>query len=230
MYAVAGTSDHKSGWKCRVHWDSAFGGGEITTLHVELNDSRSLPQDTKEGRARPDVEVRPSMPGKVLRKPERKVSIEPDKRKWHPSPIIGQLVLVTTTNKDGTSNVAPKNWISYMAFGPSLIALGCNRKHWTAKNILRSREFVINVPGVNLVDTIWEAGYLDHPRSVESTGLTPIPSLKVKPPRIEECRAHLECVLDKHFSYGDEVILLGRIVAASIDQEALEAKDPYEYL
>src|SRR5487761_531803 len=167
---------------------------------------------------------------RVVRESKHKVVIEPDERKWHPSPIISQLVLVTTTNEDGTSNVAPKNWISYMAFRPSLIALGCNSKHWTAKNILRSGEFVVNVPGANLVDTIWEAGYLDHPRPVESTGLTPIPSLKVKPPRIEECRAHLECVLDKHFAYGDEVIILGRIVAASIDQEALEARNPYEYL
>jgi len=176
------------------------------------------------------VEVLPSVAGRVLRGSKRKVVIEPDKRKWHPSPILGQLVLVTTTNEDGTSNVAPKNWISYMAFGPSLIALGCNRNHWTAKNILRSGEFVINVPGADLVDTIWEAGYLDHPRPVESTGLTPIPSLKVRPPRIEECRAHLECVLDKHFAYGNEVIVFGQIVATSIDREALEARDPYEYL
>ena len=140
------------------------------------------------------------------------------------------MVLVTTVNKDGSSNVAPKNWISYMAFGPSIIALGCSTKHWTAKNILRSKEFVVNIPGADLVDKIWEAGYLDHPRPVESLGLTPISSLKVRPPRIEECRAHLECVLDKHFSYADEIIILGRIVATSIDKSALEAKDPYEYL
>ncbi len=158
------------------------------------------------------------------------MDIEPDKRKWHPSPILGQLVLVTTMNKDGTSNIAPKNWISYMAFGPSLIALGCSTKHWTAKNILRSGEFVVNVPGTELVDKIWEAGYLDHPRPVESLGLTPIPSVSVKPPRVEECKAHLECVLDQHFAYGDEVIMLGRIVAASIDERALKSKDPYGYL
>ncbi|MHB2036236.1 MAG: flavin reductase family protein [Nitrososphaerales archaeon] len=140
------------------------------------------------------------------------------------------MVLVTTVNEDGVSNVAPKNWISYMAFSPSIIALGCSTKHWTAKNILRSGEFVINIPGADLVDKIWEAGYLGHPRPVESLGFTPIPSQKVKPPRIEECRAHLECVLDKHFAYTDEIIILGRIVAASIDKDALEAKDPYEYL
>ena len=159
-----------------------------------------------------------------------KVDFEPDKRKWHPSPVLGQLVLVTTTNRDGTSNVAPKNWISYMAFNPSLIALGCNSKHWTAKNIIRSGEFVINIPGAELVDKIWKAGYLDHPRPVESLGLTSVPSRKVKPPRVEECRAHLECVLDKHFSYGDEIIILGRIGAGSIAREAVNARDPYKYL
>lgn len=162
--------------------------------------------------------------------PKLKVDVEPDKRKWHPSPILGQLVLVTTVNKDGTSNVAPKNWISYMAFGPSIIALGCSSKHWTARNIIRSREFVINIPGADLVDKVWEAGYLDHPRPVQSLGLTPIPSVKVRPPRVEECRAHLECVLDRHFAYGSEIIILGRIVATSIDAAALKSKDPYEYL
>jgi flavin reductase (DIM6/NTAB) family NADH-FMN oxidoreductase RutF len=161
---------------------------------------------------------------------KRKVPVPVDKRKWHPSPILGQLVLVTTVNKDGTSNVAPKNWISYMAFGPSIIALGCNRKHWTVKNILRTEEYVINIPGSDIIDKIWEAGYLDHPRPVESLDLTAIPSLKVKPPRIEECGAHLECVLDRHFEYGDEVIILGKIVAASIDEAAMRAKDPYRYL
>jgi hypothetical protein len=47
-----------------------------------------------------------------------KVSLAPDKRGWHPSPIMGQIVLVTTLNADGVSNVAPKSWISMVAFEP----------------------------------------------------------------------------------------------------------------
>jgi flavin reductase (DIM6/NTAB) family NADH-FMN oxidoreductase RutF len=52
----------------------------------------------------------------------------------------------------------------------------------------------------------------------------------VKPPLIEECKAHLECNLVQHLTFGDEVILLGEIVAGSVDKEVLEAQDPYEHL
>lgn len=159
-----------------------------------------------------------------------KVSFSVDKSTWHPSPLVGQIVLVTTLNEDGTSNIAPKSWISMMAKEPPIVAVGCNLQHWTAQNILQRKEFVVNVPGAELAEIVWKSHELPHPRPVEAASLTPIPALKVKPPRIEECKAHLECVLDKHLTYGDEVILLGRIVTASLDKAALEANDPYEYL
>lgn len=41
-----------------------------------------------------------------------KLDLPLDKRVWSPSPLPGQIVLVTTLNGDGQSNVAPKNWLS----------------------------------------------------------------------------------------------------------------------
>ncbi len=160
----------------------------------------------------------------------KKVPFSPDKRAWHPSPLLGQIVLVTTLNEDSTSNVAPKSWITMVAMDPPILAVGCNLKHWTARNALARREFVVNVPGAELVQVIWDCSALPHPRPVEAIGLTPLPGLAVQPPRIQECKAHLECVLDQHIAYGDEVLLLGRIVAASIDEAATEAADAYKYL
>jgi flavin reductase (DIM6/NTAB) family NADH-FMN oxidoreductase RutF len=161
---------------------------------------------------------------------KQKVDLSADKRQWRPSPLVGQIVLVTTLNEDGTSNVAPKSWVSMMAFEPPLLALGCNLRHWTARNILDRREFVVNVPGAELAEIVWKSHTLPHPRPVECTGLTPIPARKVKPPRIEECKAHLECILVQHLIYSTEMILLGRIVAVSVDQNLLEVEDPYAYL
>lgn len=159
-----------------------------------------------------------------------KIDLDLDKRTWHPSPLLGQVVLVTTLNEDGTSNLAPKSWISMMAFEPPILALGCNLTHRTARNILTRKEFVVNVPGAELASVVWESGELPHPRPVEAAGLTPVPSTRVGPPRIRECKAHLECTLDQHLAYGDEVILLGRIVAVSVDRGAFEVEDPYEYM
>lgn len=161
---------------------------------------------------------------------KQKTALDPDKSTWHPSPLPGLVVLVTTLNEDGASNVAPKSWVSMMAFDPPIFALGCSVKHLTGRNILRSKEFVVNVPGAELAEIAWKTHELPHPRPVEAAGLTSIPSQKVKPPRVEECRAHVECVLDRKFAYGEELILLGRIVAVSVDDEALCVEDPYAYM
>lgn len=160
----------------------------------------------------------------------RKVSLPLSITEWRPAPIVGQVVLVTTCNRDGTTNIAPKCWAAMVASRPMHLAFNCNRKHWTAKNILRSREFIVNVPGAELAERVWATSRLPHPRSVESAGFTPIPAINVRPPRVAECRAHLECSLVRHIKFGEEVWLLGRVVAASADPEIVRAKDPFGVL
>jgi len=149
---------------------------------------------------------------------------------WHPPPLVGQVILVTTRNRDGTTNLAPKCWASMVASDPPHLAFNCNREHWTARNILRSREFVVNIPGAELARKVWRVSGLPHPRPVEAAGFTALPSKRVKPPRIAECRAHLECVLVDHKRFGNEVWLLGRVVSASVDREVGIASDPFRVM
>jgi len=140
---------------------------------------------------------------------------------------MNQVTLVTTLNEDGTSNVAPKSCVSLMIFRPLLLAMGCNLTHWTAQNLRRGLECVVNIPGAELASETWATSELPHPRTLESAGLTPVASRRVKPPGIAECRAHLECAYEREIVYGEEIILLGRLVAASLDREVAEAQDPY---
>ena len=159
--------------------------------------------------------------------PRQKVDLPLSIAEWRPAPIVGQVVLVTTLNEDGTTNVAPKCWAALVASQPLHLAFNCNREHWTCRNVLRSREFVVNVPGVELAEKVWSLPRLPHPRPVESAGFTALPSSRVAPPRIAECRAHLECTLVQHLEFGDEVWLLGRVLAASADRSVASAADPF---
>lgn len=161
---------------------------------------------------------------------KEKTNLPLHKLHWHPSPMLGQIALVTTCNEDGSSNLAPKSSLSMMFFDPAVLVLGCNLNHRTAQNIQERKEFIVNIPGAELAEVVWTAHSLPHPRPVEAAGLTPIPALKVAPPRVEECKAHLECIYEQHLTYGKEVMFLGKVVAISIDQHALSAQDPYEYL
>jgi flavin reductase (DIM6/NTAB) family NADH-FMN oxidoreductase RutF len=62
--------------------------------------------------------------------------------------------------------------------------------------------------------------------------LTPLKSVKITTPRITECKAHLECSLDWTKKYGDEIIIFGKVLLASIDKKAVEGtlEERYKYL
>ena len=107
---------------------------------------------------------------------KEKVPIPLERMVWHPTPLMNQVTLVTTLNEDGTSNVAPKSCVSLMIFRPLLLAMGCNLAHWTAQNLRRGLECVVNVPGAGLAAKSWAASELPHPRTLESAGLTPCPA------------------------------------------------------
>ncbi len=193
--------------------------GETLTTG-RLNSFRARQSQALARNARPHPSAIPDVRSK-------KVDLPLSTTEWRPAPLVGQVVLVTTLNEDGTTNIAPKCWASMVASEPPTLAFNCNLQHWTARNILRSREFVVNVPGAEIASTVWATGHLPHPRPVEAAGFTPLAAAQVKPPRVAECRVHLECVLDRHLNYGQEVVLFGRIVAASADKTITKAKDPF---
>jgi len=163
-----------------------------------------------------------------------KVCLGVDKAKWHTSPLPGHIVLISTINKGEVPNVAPKSWISMVALKPAIIGFGCNLKHQTAKNVLETKEFVINVPSENLAENVWKTGESQHDGAskLEKLGFTLVPSVTVAPPGIKECRTHLECVYDSDKRYGDEIWIFGEIVFACIDEKALQGslKERYKYL
>ena len=147
----------------------------------------------------------------------RKVPLALDKRSWHPSMIPGQIVLVSTVNAHGEPNLAPKSWITMAAFSGPIIAFGCNTAHTTYQNIVTTGAFVINVPAEPLAERIWLLIRFHGTERLWQSGFTFQPAQKVLPPLIAECRAHLECALESVKPYGDEVVIFGTIVAASMD-------------
>lgn len=161
-----------------------------------------------------------------------KKEIDIYQRNWEPNPLAGPIVLITTLDNTGNINIAPKSWITYVSVNPTLIVIGCDRRHHTAQNLLATGECVLNFPSDNIVEKVWNAHEYLVPSIDEPTmrGFTTIPSNKVKPPRIQECRAHIECQLDSVKFYGDTCILTIEAVAASIDEKAFEYNDLYSYL
>jgi flavin reductase (DIM6/NTAB) family NADH-FMN oxidoreductase RutF/uncharacterized protein YciI len=150
-----------------------------------------------------------------------KVAFPADKADWHPSVLPGPVVLVSTVDAQGKPNIAPKSFISMMAFGGPVLAFGCHRSHATARNAEAAGEFVVNFPPEALAERIWAMPGSHGAERIRRSGLSLQPARTVAPPLIAECKAHLECKLASITRLGAELVIFGTIVAAAIDQDCL---------
>ena len=156
----------------------------------------------------------------MRRKPDSKVEVSTSKIEWHPSILAGQIVLVSTHSSRGEPFAASKSWLTPVATNPPMLGLCCKLSHRTAINILETREFVINIPGEDLVSRVWKAGdsVSSEAAGHDTAGWSFAPSIRVGPPRVPECRGHIECILDSTKRFNDEeMIFFGRIVSVSVD-------------
>lgn len=139
------------------------------------------------------------------------------------------VTLITTVGKEGAVNAAPHGWVSVVDYSPHQLVLSVNVKHDTYRNILEAGEFVVNIPSADLIREIWitQKHFPYGTNELEKAGLTTLPSDKVKPPRIKECKAHMECKVLWTKIIGSACLVLGRIEAISVDEvmEKLDVKE-----
>lgn len=134
-----------------------------------------------------------------------------------------QLVgLVTTIDRANQPNVATFAWIMSTSHDPELIAVSVSKARYTYECL--TDEFVINLPTKELVEQVWTVGTLSgrDKNKFQIAGLTPIPAVVVKPPRIAECLIHIECRIADTIETGDHTIFIGKVVAKSGDLDAIK--------
>ncbi|MGH9868389.1 MAG: flavin reductase family protein [Candidatus Polarisedimenticolia bacterium] len=164
------------------------------------------------------------------RRLETKVEIPTDKSAWHPAPLAGSLVLVSSRSSSGRTHVSRKTWLTMVSSSPAMLALSCRISHRTAINILETREFVINVPGEDLAARAWAASDALSEDGASAGGWSMTDGVRVMVPRITECRAHLECGLESSRRITDEdIVFFGRIVSVSLDESLLKGAPEERY-
>jgi len=148
---------------------------------------------------------------------------------WRHIQIPQLMFLVTTLKEGGVPNCEVNNWGMPFGFVPNqMFAFYCGTFHHTGRNILRDGEFVINIPGAEMGEAAERTAkaYAEDVDEITESGFTSIPSRVVKPPRIKECKAHLECQLEWYKEVGGlegkkAILFCGRVVAASADRDVL---------
>lgn len=106
----------------------------------------------------------------------------------------GPVVLVSSAWKDET-NIMTMGWYTVMEFTPSLIGCVIANGNHSFGMIRKSKECVINVPTLDMADTVAKIGNCSGAEKdkFKNFNLTPRKAAKVKAPLIDECFASFEC-------------------------------------
>lgn len=146
------------------------------------------------------------------------------------------IALVTTLNAQGVVNAAPFSSYNYLCLDPPILGLGLSAKGGegdglkdTTRNIEQTREFVVNVVTEDIGENMNICG-VDFPPEVSEigkAGFTTEPSQVVKPPRIREAHAALECKIYEILKPSRARIILGQVVAVFVEDRFVDPKGPY---
>lgn len=135
---------------------------------------------------------------------------------------------ISTLSADGVANLAPHSFYSVSSARPPIVQFTSVGTKDTLRNIRATGEFVINVATealqaqVNDSSAPWPHGTDE----AEQVGLTMEPSEVVAPRRVAASPASIECRLHSEVDLGQSVVVLGDVVAITVQQTALEGDHP----
>lgn len=153
--------------------------------------------------------------------------------------MIGSIVprpiaFVSTISKNKQNNIAPFSYFNGVCSNPPTIMFAPARRGWdgsekdTLINIKDTKEFVVNIVSESITEQMVKCS-TDFESNIDEfsiSGLTPIASKKINPPRLLESKINLECKLNQIVEIGNGTagggfIVIGTIVLFHIDDKVL---------
>jgi len=136
----------------------------------------------------------------------------------------------STLSTKGVANLAPFSFFMAVCVAPPMISLTIERrpdgreKH-TLMNLRATGEFCFNV----VTRPVWKEmvdtanGFPEDESEFEKTGLTAIPSARIKAPRVKEVPIHFECKLERVIELGPDrhSLVIGEVVYFHIDSACM---------
>src|SRR5688572_30559933 len=153
------------------------------------------------------------------------------------------IAFVSTLDKDGRQNLAPYSFFNAFSSNPPIVVFSSNRRASnnttkdTLGNVRSSGECVINSVNYSIVRQMAVAS-VEFPTGVSEfhkTGLTPVASDIVKPPRVGESPTAMECIVQDIITLGEGGgaghLIICKVVRMHVAKEVLGERnriDPHK--
>jgi len=133
---------------------------------------------------------------------------------------------ISTTSEDGVDNLAPYSFFNVVSVQPPVVMFapvdgGPDGLKDTARNVLDTGEFVVNVVTADLAEAMNATSATLGPDESEfdHAGLERAPAERVTPPRVADAQVTFECELYDYQDVGISTLVLGEVQFAHIDDE-----------
>lgn len=139
---------------------------------------------------------------------------------------------ITTQDERGLVNAAPFSSYNYVATDPPMLAINIAHRAGddkdTARNIVRSGEFVVNVANEANMELMHRSA-AEHPPDISETellGISLLPSVHVAPPRIAISPIQMECRIEHvlPLGHGTNVLYIGRVLAYHLAHDVYDGR------
>lgn len=127
----------------------------------------------------------------------------------------GPVVLVSVGDKEGKeSNIITVGMFNMFSLKPPIIGIAVMTSRQSYKFLEENDDFVINIPGKDLLDAVLICGQTSGKKVNKFTeaGLTAEPGKKVRSPKIKECLMNIECKKLESFEKGDHTWYLAKVM------------------
>ncbi len=153
------------------------------------------------------------------------------------------IAMASTISKDGSVNLSPFSFFNCFGANPATLVFSPSRrvrdnttKH-TLDNVIEHPEVVVNICNYSMVEqvSLSSGEYAGGVNEFIKSGLTPISSNIIKPPRIAEAPVSFECKVKDVIALGDQRgagnLVISEIVYVHISKDVLNSSgkiDPFK--
>lgn len=136
---------------------------------------------------------------------------------------------IVTLDPDGQPNAAPFSFFNAFATDPAVVGIGIGshdgeRPKDTRRNILDTREFVVNLVSEDMAEAMNISAISFEPgiNELSMAAVETRPSAYIKPPCVAGSPVAMECRLMKIVNLGAEtVLILGQVLAMHVQEDAI---------
>ena len=134
------------------------------------------------------------------------------------------VVLITSKNKEGKTNVFTVGWTGTINTKPPMLYVSIRPERLSYEYIKETMEFVLNMPGSNLVKAVDYCGVRTGKKNdkIKEMGFTLKESTHVCVPYIEQCPVNIECKVKNIIPLGTHDMFIAEVVGSHVNEDLFD--------